>query len=293
MEAKRYAEACAAYELAQRYDPGMATQFRLAQCYEKLGRLATAWRNYLEVADMAAKVGMQKRERYARKQADALRGRLSTLTIIPSAATAALEGLRGSVDGRSIAMTQWGKPLPVDGGSHQIVVTAANRKQWVRQVEVKPEGDALVLRVKRLAADRTALKDIDTLDPSPDETSVGSSQRLAGWIVGGVGLAGLVVGTVLGALAKTRYDDSSDFCQDDYCTAEGLEIRDNARSQGTAATVVFSVSAAALVTGVVLLLTAPSSDESAGEQAVGPGGPFRIDARVEEAGVQLFAVGTW
>ena len=59
------------------------------------------------------------------------------------------------------------------------------------------------------------------------------------------------------------------------CGAEGLSITDSARTQGTAATVVFVVGAAALVGGGVIWLTAPSSGsgDPAGQAR---GGAFRI-----------------
>src|SRR4051812_15569899 len=54
--------ACPKFEEAQRLDPGMATQFRLAECYEKTGRLAAAFTLFREVAAAARAAKSPERE---------------------------------------------------------------------------------------------------------------------------------------------------------------------------------------------------------------------------------------
>lgn len=49
-DAGSYAEACAAFELSQRFDPQLGTQFNLAGCYVRIDRIATAWRLYRELS---------------------------------------------------------------------------------------------------------------------------------------------------------------------------------------------------------------------------------------------------
>src|SRR4051794_17555175 len=50
-------EACPKLEESQRLDPAMATQFRLAECYQQTGRIASAWSVFIEVADSAKQAG--------------------------------------------------------------------------------------------------------------------------------------------------------------------------------------------------------------------------------------------
>ncbi|HMJ09959.1 MAG TPA: hypothetical protein VK524_01070, partial [Polyangiaceae bacterium] len=75
------AEACPKLEESQRLDPGTGTLLNLARCYELTNRLASAWTKYLEAASSAQATGNVKREREARKRAEALVPKLAQLVI--------------------------------------------------------------------------------------------------------------------------------------------------------------------------------------------------------------------
>src|SRR5689334_19349942 len=66
MAAGKYAEACPKFETSQRLDPGVGTLLNLADCYEKVGRTATAWATFLEAASGSKAAGNAAREKAAR-----------------------------------------------------------------------------------------------------------------------------------------------------------------------------------------------------------------------------------
>src|SRR5262249_44784281 len=116
--------------------------------------------------------------------------------------------------------------------------------------------------------------------PAPDTGSDGSGQRIAGIVTGAVGLAGLVVGGALGGLAKSRWNTALSGCQGgDTTKGSPTAIQDGSAASTLAAgsTAGIVIGGAAVVAGVVVLVTAPSRKTPASARweiapAVGPGG---------------------
>src|SRR4051794_15794728 len=50
VQERNFAAACPKFEESQKLDPGLGTLYRLADCYEHVGRTASAWAAFLEVA---------------------------------------------------------------------------------------------------------------------------------------------------------------------------------------------------------------------------------------------------
>ena len=87
-----------------------------------------------------------------------------------------------------------------------------------------------------------------------------STQATVGWAVTGVGVAGVATSGVFALLAKSADASADEFCQPDnpaQCDEQGVEYGEQAQSQANIATWVGGVGLAALVTGVVVLLTTP------------------------------------
>jgi hypothetical protein len=92
----------------------------------------------------------------------------------------------------------------------------------------------------------------------PDAPATGQTQRAVGLVIGGAGVAGIVVGVIASLAAKARYDDASNSCNGNVCaTASSVEQLNSAASMARVATVSLVAGAAALAGGAIVFFTAP------------------------------------
>ena len=82
-----------------------------------------------------------------------------------------------------------------------------------------------------------------------------------GFVVGGIGVAGLAVGAVTGLIAIGKNSDSKQACPNDGACAsrDAVDAADSARQFGTISTIAFIAGGVGAALGTVLVLTAPSS----------------------------------
>jgi hypothetical protein len=260
----RFDEACPKLEESQRLDPQLGTLLNLADCWANMGRTASAWVSFVELAGAAHRAG-DPREEVARERAAELEPKLTKLRIVVRDAADGLEVRR---DGDVVREPSWGEALPVDPGDHLVVASAPGHAKWQTTVAVDGAGDVVELVVP-------PLERATTPDPEPPPPSTGGgipAQAIAGWVVGGAGVVGVAVGIGFAVLTKTNNDESLEHCPTDpnLCDAEGVALRDEARSDQTISIVAFVLGGVALVTGAVLVATAPS--ESAQAWRIGPDG---------------------
>ncbi|MFT3776367.1 MAG: hypothetical protein QM820_64310 [Minicystis sp.] len=267
---QRWAEACPKLAESQRLDPSMGTQFYLADCLEHVGRLASAWTNYLEVADAARAAGLGERDRHARARAEALRPRLPRLTVKVPAEAARATGLKVTRDGVALGSTLWATAIPIDPGEHAIEATAPGKKRWSATVRAE-EGASIEIGVPELPDDADADAAGPRRSPLPDDPrsdGAGPSRstlRLAGIITGAAGIAGVAVGAGFGAAAIAKKNASN---EDGHCDAAntcdpiGKGLRRESLSAATASTVAFVVGSAAIAGGLVLYLVPPPAPRS-------------------------------
>jgi hypothetical protein len=248
---KDYQTACKKLEESDRLDPGMGTKYRLAECYEHLGRTASAWVLFREVADEAKSTSQPDREKKARDRANKLEPKLSRLTIN---VTASPKGLEVKRDGAVIGEGQFGAAVAVDPGSHVVEASAPGKKSFSKTVEIGAGSETITVPALEDAAPAVETK------PPEDTSKGGTWQKPAALIAGGVGVVALGVSTALILSARSSMKDSDSHCVGNACDATGTDLRDTAVSRGNVSTAFFVVGVVALAGGAVLYLTAPSDN---------------------------------
>jgi hypothetical protein len=275
-----YAAACPKFADSQALDPAPGTALNLATCYEKAGRLASAWAAFKSAQASAETAGQHDRAAVAKKKVASLEPRLSRLTIKVPESTR-LSGLEVRCDHEPIREAEWGVAVPRDGAGHDIEASAPGKKTWTSHVELKESKQTLEVEVPRLedaplpvpalgaqavpspSAEPLAARPAPLADVAQEPDGLGKTQRIVGLTVGGVGVAGIVLGAVAGLEANSKYNDAKSTCGpsapscDSASFAPANSIHDSANSWATASTVAFAAGGVALAAGAILFFTAP------------------------------------
>ncbi len=182
-----------------------------------------------------------------------------------------------SVDGQPFADKLEGQAVAIDPGRHLMHFETADGMQLDREVLVKEGGKNQTVEVILGGAvdpSKKAATESGSLSGGAVAAHGGGTGawRTVGWVLGGVGVAGLGAGAVFGALAIG--DKSSAHCTGSICA--NTDALNNARSAATGANVGLIAGGALLATGAALVLFAPRSREASAPvaviaPAVGPG----------------------
>ena len=279
--AEQYGLACDKLETSEQLDPAVGTLLDLAECYEKLGRTASAWATFRETSARARKAGVaeRERERIARERAQSLESRLSYLTII------AWKGQEVTIqrDGVALDPAVLGTALAVDPGVHEIAAGAPGKRTWHTHVDVHAHADRVSVSVPILgdeptsgpvsaaplaaagagALQHTALGHAQGEDTASD---TGGTQRTLALVAAALGVAGVATGAVFGLKAASNWSDAKDQCPSSRfryaaCPDNAVRLSDESGHAGTISTVSFIVGGAGAAAAAALWLTAPSAPQ--------------------------------
>jgi hypothetical protein len=274
MDQGKYEEACPKLEKSYELDPGVGTLLNLARCYEKAGRLASAWTTYREASSKARIEVQAAREEHARTEAKNLEPRLIRIQIDVPREISQLPGFALSQNGKKlIPDAVIGEPIPVDKGVHQITVSADGYKERVFDVRAEKESQTYNITVDRLEPDGSAAPPPppeETVQPEPvqqPQPQKAAEKRSAGPIIlGATGLVAAGVGTAFAFVAKGHDNRARDICDNPRrpCTEEDVEDWEDSLSQArTSATIAYigwGVGGAALAGAVIwYIVDTPSS----------------------------------
>jgi hypothetical protein len=278
MTGKDFATACPMLEEVVRLVPhGVGGRLTLAECYEGEDKLGSAYSSYLLAERMAREANQPERRRKAHDRIVALKPKLATLAIDVSEELRSLAGLEVQRDGVPVALAEWGAATPVDRGLHVIRVTAAGKEPLQRSVEVSADGVGARVAIDAMTAATVVpapLEKPSQASPGPAEPACSGAatppetapdrdapppetgRRVAGFIVGGIGVAGLAIGTGTGILALLDHGAVASQCpQQRWCSPDVVRRASAGKSMSIASTAAFTAGAVGVGVGVILVLS--------------------------------------
>jgi hypothetical protein len=320
MKEKKYADACAAFEHSQKLDPQWGTLYNLAGCYARLGKLASAWATYRELAQRDTN---PTRRKDAIKRATELDRRLPRLLLTAAKPPAGLAVTLDGIDVTGLVGTE----NPVDLGSHAIHATAPGRVDFQATAAITSEGKTVTVAIELAPAEPPrAVKPPPRPEPTVAPVAPGSDaarptapvarqaraaqtrpgrepssepeagpgepprsrRRIYGAIIAGGGGALVVTGLVFGRLASSKWSEARALCGDDrMCDtqadlARGNQLVGDARSRANLSTGFVIGGAAAIGIGAILFATAPHDARSHTALRLTPGiGPDAVSLTLD------------
>jgi len=247
----KYSEACPKLEEALRLEVGVGTQFNLADCWEHIGRTASAHALFLGAAASAKAAGQTDREQVLRDRAAALEPRLSRLVIEVKGTDPKLTVKRNDLPLDADAL---GKAAIVDPGKYTITARAPGKKPWEKVVEVASGTPVVTVEVPELEAAKPAKPapkeaDADADEakpagkkappaPSADGSDRGARLNYGAITVAGIGVAGIGFGAIMGMKYRSANNDAKDICPSNHgCSIKQIQDHDrlvsDARSDRT------------------------------------------------------------
>jgi hypothetical protein len=315
------AAACDLFARSQRVEGALGTLLNLAACHEREGKTASAWTEFQNAIGWAVRIGDHAREQYARAHVASLDKELHRIVI---EVTEAAPGMQVRLDDAPLPRDALGTAIPLDPGEHSIEVAASGKAPWVRKINLGPAAGTDRIEVKLEPLTSAAPEPpaappppstVDSTVPpapstapippveagawqtpsltAPNEASVSAphpanGKRIAGFVVGGVGVVGVGAAVALGIAMAEHASDRDALCPPASPCGNQRAFDDDhaARLDQQWMFVAGAVGIAALATGTYLILTSHDAPPSAARN-------LHVDATASSGGATLRLQGRW
>lgn len=259
------AAACRDFAESQRLVPRLGTLFWLAHCEDTAGKIASADAHYHQFSIEVRALPRDKQEKYQERveKAEAARakfvGEIPTLTLeLPANAPANVNVVR---DGLELTHATLGVPIPTDPGEHVVttqvpggplhqqrfVLARKETKQVVLEIELPPAVPVV--------ASSEPLVDAGRQGRSMPEGQGSSGLRTGGFVLLGVGLAGLVAAGVMGSMSMSKKSSVDQNCPNKRCTnPDDIAMWNDGRTLANATSAGLGVGLVVVATAVTMLV---------------------------------------
>jgi hypothetical protein len=246
--------ACARFRDSDRLDPALGTKLNLADCEERRGRVATAWSLFkLVLAELPED---DDRRPIAAERVRKLDPRVPRLTLLYEGERDRRPRIR--MDGAELGEGSLGIALPMDPGSHELDLLRPGSDVWEKRVLELREAEREQLVIEGAAPVSASASEAGRASGAP-----GWSARQWGYIAGGVGALGIVLGGVTGVMALNQKSIARDNCDDvaKRCNQTGFDANRTGARLAAWSTLGFVVGMAGLGAGGYLIFV-PGSEGS-------------------------------
>lgn len=264
LDAGKLDEACFKLRESDRVQPAPGTRFFLADCEERRGRIATAWATYGEVGGRLPPT--DPRLETVKERIAALEPRVPRIVLkLREGSPASTTVDHGDV---TLGRASFPATVPMDPGAQTLVVKAPGFAPREVTIDVA-EGDRkeVVLSVgealpqdKLEQAAQGATKQVPE-QPDRSETGLGT-QRIAGIVGGVVGVVTLGIGGGFGIASIVKNGDAKEICPEPNPCGDqaGVDAWNAATTYGDVATGMIVAGGVVAAAGLIVILTAPSTD---------------------------------
>jgi len=283
--AKDYKGALDAYQGAHAIMGVPTTGIEVARAQEALGLLVEARDTLLSITRLPAQprepAAFMKARDDARARAPEIAMRIPSVRFNVTGPQPGAE-LAVSVDGQALPSASASLPRKVNPGHHRVAVSSPGFAEQTKEIDVEEgketavsfalvpgPGGAMPVAAPAPAAEGPA-PGAPTADTGKTEKS---SLAYVGLGIGALGVAGVVVGTIFGLKASSKWSDAKALCNPypTHCGTDGSSLGKDAQGAATVSTVGFIVGAVGIATGAVLWFAAPEKKTESGVAfGVGP-----------------------
>jgi hypothetical protein len=272
LDQKEYARASELFAKAYELVPVPTLALGRARADVGLGRLVAAHERYNTIVRSGVPSGAP--EAFvqafdaARAELEALKPRIPGLILRVRGTRAA----RIELDGEAYPEAALGVRRLVDPGRHLVRATSPGARPAEHAFEVREGGTAEVTMDLVVELSGAEASPRGSRSGASDEAASMSDLRLAGIVVGSVGLASLAASAVTGGLywgARTTVDGGCD--ASGACNADGLAAASTAEAMGLASTITLFAGAAAAGVGTTLFVLGDEPEAPALEARAGLG----------------------
>ncbi|MBK7579375.1 MAG: hypothetical protein IPI67_04130 [Myxococcales bacterium] len=187
-------------------------------------------------------------------------------------------GVKVELNGRVLSAPEVGQPLPVDAGEVVVRAMAEGAAPIEKRVKIAAGATQTVTLVFREEG-QAAPAPTETTDTKPlAPKKEGGSLRTAGYVLAGVGVAGLAVFAITGSMANSKFSELEDECGSKRCTDPKYgDTVDSGKRLETIANIGLVAGGVGLLAGGALIVFGGSKEQPSSARVQGtPGGGLSL-----------------